>query len=143
MTRQKTIVLKFTGSENKIQRFWFTCLFIHLLIYLFLVALVTWRIYIYIRKSTNSLLTFFLSTTILWTTNAFTFIFFLHFTLSSLHVTRNKALNISEGQVAPQVPSAPGSQHNHRSLCCFLSCVPLKAVKIILVFSSGNFNLNG
>lgn len=124
-----------------------SALLVHLLIYsftyLFLVALVTWRVYIYIRKSTNSLLTFFLSTTILWTTNAFTFIFFLHFTLSSLHVTRNKALNISEGQVAPQVPSAPVSQHNHRSLCCFLSCVPLKAVKIILVFSSGNFNLNG
>ena len=120
---------------------------VHLLIYsftyLFLVALVTWSIYIYIRKSTNSLLTFFLSTTVLWTTNAFTFIFFLHFTLSSLHVTRNKALNISEGQVAPQVPSAPVSQHNHRSLWCFLSCVPLKAVKIILVFSLGNFNLNG
>jgi len=33
------MVLKFTGSENKIQYFWFTCLFIHLLIYFWLLWL--------------------------------------------------------------------------------------------------------
>lgn len=52
-------------------------------------------------------------------TTAFNFILFLHFPLFPLHVSRNEAFNISEGQGEPQVPSASVSQRNHRPLCCF------------------------
>lgn len=69
------------------------------------------------------------------------FIFFLCFALSSLPVSRNEAFNISGGQMEPQGPSAAVSQQS-LALGCFPSFIPLRAIKIILVFSSGDFYLN-